>query len=294
MYMIYVNFSPGEQESFLRNVKKRLGFTWREFSNFLNVSNGMVYLYLREESKISYSNYQKICDKVEITPLDVDVIEIKNKEYEITKPRLNKKFSEFLGIIAGDGYLNPDTYEVSVILDSVLDLNYSDYVIDLYSVLFNIDARKFFEDDADALKCYSYSKQLFELLTEEFNMAYSRRKGKNKIPEKVKRNKEFLISYMRGLFDTDGSFHRHRYEDAMLGIFSRDERFLKEVRKEMKGLGFNFSISGKNMYIYSDDDIDRFFNVIGSSNPKHKRKYLYYKNKGTVPLTKDIRSNLVY
>jgi len=285
--MKYINFSKNKQSSFLRLIKKKTNYSWKQLAYFLKVNRSMIYFYLNEHSRLPYNHYIKLCELAKIRIKDnIKLIDIKNKEEKIKIPKLSNKFAEFIGSLAGDGHLNKITYEVSITVDKYLDKNYSNHIISLFDELFNIKARKYIQKNK--VKCFVYSKKLVELLSNKYNIPVGKKKGKLHIHKEIKQNKNLLKAYIRGIFDTDGSFHRHHKKDAMLGIISKDYVFIKELKNALNKLNFNASLSNKNLYIYRKEEIDRFFKEIKPSNMKHVSKYIYYKKDGEVPLTKEL------
>lgn len=102
--------------------------------------------------------------------------------------------------------------------------------------------------------------------------------GKLKIPEQIKNSRRFLISYLRGLFDTDGTIYIRRKKDLVLEISSADGRFLKEVNESLCSLGFNSRKYKKHLSLYNKKDIVKFFNLIKPANSKHLKKFNLYKS----------------
>ena len=284
--MKYLNFPKNQQTLFLKSIKSKTKYSWRRLAGVLNVNRSMLYFYLNESSKLSLDRYIKLCDLAKIRPKNIETIEIKNKQVTINIPSLSNLLAEFVGALAGDGHVNDVTYEVSISMDKDLDNQYSNHIIYLFTTLFNMTTRKFVQKNK--VKCYVYSKSLVYYLSETFLIPIGKKKGKLHIPQQIKNNNTLLNSYIRGVFDTDGSFHRHHKNSAMLGFFSRDETFLKELQTALRKFKFNTYLNGKNLYIYRKDQIDKFFKEIAPSNQKHTSKYESYIKNGFVPLTKDI------
>ena len=286
--MKHINFPQNKQTLFLRLIKSKTNFSWKKLAQFLNINRSMIYFYLNEHSKLPFDSYKKLCKLTNIKIKNVKLIEIKNKEEEINLPKLDKFLSEFLGALAGDGHMNNITYEVSISLDKDLDKKYAIYILDLFKDLFNIKARTYIQKESNKIKCFVYSKRLVNFLSKEYGVPIGKKKGKLNIPFKVLCNNSFLRCYIRGVFDTDGSFHRHHEKDAMLGLISMDKKFIVQLQSALTKLNFTSSLSDKNLYIYKKLEIDRFFGELMPSNYKHIFKYEVYKKRGTVPLTKEL------
>lgn len=287
--MKYVKFPKNRQKEFLILIKNKTASSWKQISSLLKVNRSMVYFYLNEHSRLPHESYKKLCHLAKIKrKKNIRLIEIKNKEEKIKIPKLSVKLAEFLGALAGDGHTNKITYEVSISLDKDLDEKYSTHVVRLYQELFGIQARKYVQTKYNKVKCCVYSKKLVEFLSTNHNVPTGNKKGKLTIPKNISQNNRLLKAYIRGMFDTDGSFHRHHKNDAMLGIISRDYSFIQELKQALTKLNFTASLHGKNLYIYRKKEIERFFRELKPSNAKHLNKYAHYKKFKEVPLTKDI------
>ena len=287
--MKHVVFPKGKQTQFLTSVKKKTNKSWEELAQILKVSRSMIFFYRNEHSKLPHKHYLILCRlaSIKIDP-HLQTINIKNKPEKIKISQLNEKFAEFLGALAGDGHMNKVTYEISISMDKDLDKQYAKQVLKLYKELFDIKARTYIQKDYNKIKCFAYSKELVNYLSNKYNIPIGKKKGNLRIPKQIKNNKPLLRAYIRGLFDTDGSIHRHHPKTAMLGIISRDPAFIKDVKQALVKLNFTVSLSNKNLYIYKKKEIDRFFKEIKPSNAKHNYKYKYYKKHQRVPLTKEL------
>ncbi|PLW80733.1 hypothetical protein C0585_01145 [Candidatus Woesearchaeota archaeon] len=285
--MKYINFSKSEQLEFMTKIKQEINESWDSIAKKLEINRSMIFFYRNGHSKISQINYEKLCKLANIKEsINLKFIEINNKKNTIKIPKLTETLSEFIGSLAGDGHINNINYEVSISMDKNVDSDYSNHTQLLFKKLFNLKAKK--HTQKNSTKCYVYSKELVEFLSEKYKIPIGKKKEKLKIPLKIKKNNLLLKAYIRGVFDTDGSFHRHRPKDAMLGISSRDESFLNEIEESLKKLKFPTYRKLKDVYIYNKKEIDRFFKEIKPSNRKHTKKYNFYLKNGFVPLHKDI------
>ncbi len=283
-----LNIKKEEQILFLREVKKRLKLPWRRIASLIKVHRSMVYFYLNGHSKLPYAHYLRLSSLSGVKLSIINLVDIKNREANISKPKLSNKLAEFIGALAGDGHLNTITYEVSITLHKDLDKEYSKYILSAFEDLFGINARSQVQDEYHKIKCFCYSKRLVNFLSEKYAIPTGKKMNKLHIPHLIRKNEGLSKAYLRGLFDTDGSFHRHRKDDAMLGIFSGDFSFIQEIKQVLDTFNFPNYLNKKNLYIYNQKEIARFFSLIKPRNKKHLIKYAYYKKYGIVPLTKDL------
>lgn len=270
-----MNFPKKEQITFMKGIKRGSNLTWKVIAQSIGISKSMVFFYLNGKSKISKENYEKLCKIANVEPNCHDYIIIKNKTQEIKIPNgLDENLAEFLGLLAGDGYVSNVNYEVSITCHKILDKDYiNNKVSRLFFDLFSMNVIIKEEKNNNVIRCLVHSKILSEYLTSNFQVPSGKKKGKLHIPGLVKPKKELLISYIRGLFDTDGSVYLRRKSGLVISIISRDSVFLDEVKDALNGLDYSPSISGKNLYIYRQEQVKRFMVEISPSNRKHLQRY---------------------
>lgn len=261
-------------------VKRNSNLTWEDIANALEITKGMIHFYLNGKSKISKNNYEKLCKIAMIKPANQSYIAVKNKTQKIKIPKLNNDLAEFLGLLAGDGHVSKVNYEVSVTCHKELDKDYAtNRVTKLFLDLFSLNAIIKENKNNNAMKCLVHSKMLSEYLTTYFQIPRGKKKGKLHIPIQIRTEKELLASYVRGLFDTDGSIYLRRKSSLVLSIISRDPIFLNEVKNALTELGYSPSVSGKNLYIYTQKEVKRFMIEVKPSNEKHLNRYDNFINK---------------
>ena len=288
--VICLKFSNGNQRKFLLKVKERLYCSWDQIAKDIGVHRQTIFAYLRESCMMSKNNFIKLCkiSKLNQNKFDYKEIIVMNEEIKIKYPKLSRDLSEFIGILAGDGHISAkEPYEVSIVAHKILDKNLiEDYLYNLIKKLFNINPNISYQKNK--VKIRSYSRKLREFLINEYHLPYGNKLGKLKIPEVIKQNPNYLKTYIRGLFDTDGSFHRHHKNTACVEISSNDSKFLQDVKEAFNKLNFKSSVSSKNLYIYDTSEIHKFFKEIGSKNFKNIIKYERFKKEGKVPTNKEI------
>ena len=101
-----------------------------------------------------------------------------------------------------------------------------------------------------------------------------------------------MKAFLRGLFDTDGGFHRHYKTTAQIQITSYSVEFRKQVWEALKQFGFKAGMTCENINIYDKKEIDKFFTQISPNNPKHLRKYAIFKETGIAPLQRELSKTL--
>jgi DNA-binding CsgD family transcriptional regulator len=249
--MEYIDFNMNKQKEFMRLVKFKSNYTWKEIARYLKINRSMVYFYLGGHSKISLKNYNMLCALAKIKRNGRSIVEINNK----TKPikilkSINNELSELLGILSGDGHISKTNYEVSVSGNLREGKDYmTKHVKGLFEKLFWCHVRIYEYRPNNNIKCIVNSKMLVEFLNKIYGLPIGKKKNRLHIPTQIMHNKSHIKNYLRGLFDTDGSVYKRRKKDLVISIIARDKVFLEEVKNGLITLGYTPSISGKNLYI---------------------------------------------
>lgn len=287
----YVKFLKNKQKEFMKEIKLKYKNSWDNLAYLLKINRSMIFIYLNEKCKIPYERYKFLCNKFNIkeNKYKVKLLSIKYKGQNINLPNLSPSLAEFLGILAGDGHLTKINYEISVCGNKILDKKYFNLHLNkLFKQLFNIKPQVFIHKNINYIKYKIHSKQLLFYLSNTFGLPIGKKKNKLNIPNQIY-NSPYSKDYIRGLFDTDGSFHRHHKKTAAIEIVSADKNFLKQIFNSFKYLNFSPCRSNKSVYLYQKKEIEKFFKEIKPANNKHLFKYKIYQQKGYVPLTINVR-----
>ena len=126
--------------------------------------------------------------------------------------------------------------------------------------------------------------ELVEYLTQKLGLKMGNKvKQKIDVPKWIMRKRNYKTACLRGLVDTDGTVIIHKYKSKnryyvykKLGFTSRSFPLLKSVNNILTGLKIKNRIA-KDQYdirIEAIDDVKKYFDLVGSSNPKHLKRYL--------------------
>ena len=239
-----------------------------------NISRSMFYHYLSGKYDIPKNIFLEL-QNISETKIE-DYEEIEKDKYllkEIIKPILNSSFAETIGILNGDGHIAPLNHEICVVI-SHMEEDYFGYLKDLFEETFNLSFKRY--QQGTRLKLRTNSKKMADHLHNEYNLPKGNKMGKLKIPKQILNSKELLIAYLRGLYDTDGTFYLRRKKDPVVEISSADPRFLKEIQESLISLNFNVGRGKNRVYIYDKTHINDFFKLIKPANPKHLKKHQNY------------------
>ncbi len=292
--MDYAVFKNDKQKKFMKEVKTKSKITWRELAEIYKISKRSLYLYQANKVLIPFELYLKFCVyiKIDKNKYQLTTKQINNKQKIFLKPKESKVFAEFLGALNGDGHLDPQTYELCIVSEKVLDEFYiSKRVPYLIEKLFGLKSSIYIQDNL--IKARIYSKGVINFLNKEYEIPLGKKLEKLKIPKFIFKNKKLQENYLRGLFDTDGTFYGRRNNEPVLGYTSLNPDYLNSVKDLLKIKGFNFGITGKDLYLYNRKQIDLFFKRIKPQNKKHLIKYNLFKKKGKILKTSELRNYML-
>lgn len=194
---------------------------------------------------------------------------------EINIPTKDARLAEFVGIMIGDGCISD--YALRITLDTLVDKDYISYVVKLLKYLFNVDPTIFVHTDSRATDIIIQRKNLIDFcINIGLNIGHKIRQNID-VPVWVKSDNEFSIACVRGLFDTDGCIFNHRYivhkreyNYTKIAFTNKCPLVIKFVKDILLKLGFCVRISknGNDVRIESKKDVQRYVDIIGTSNPK--------------------------
>ena len=284
---LFLDLPKGKQNELLLYFKNMLGVTWIKIAELLKINKSMVYFYRNDVCRMPVSHIEKLCSlvNIEIAKLQINTISMPHcVRKKVLFPRQSESFAEFMGVLSGDGCLSRASYLVCVTCDGVLDYLYvTRVVIPLFKDLFGIVPK--LRSQNGAVHCWVYSKNLFEFLSNKFPVG--KKKNKLCVPSWIIKNRKYSIAFIRGLFDTDGGVHRHHKNSIQLGFTSSSQSFLLQVFNLMEKIGLNPKLGKYDIWFFGDSAVE-FFEIIHPNNPKHIFKFKQFKERGAVPLSKEL------
>lgn len=199
----------------------------------------------------------------------------------MNKPIKSKKLAEFIGIMLGDGGFASKNRQICITLNNRDDTEYIKFVSNLIDELFHRKPSVIRCKDAMASMIMVSSTDLVDYLKKLGLRPGNKIKLQVDIPEWIKNSKSYSISCVRGLMDTDGCVFNHRYKVnnkfynyTKLSFTSYSQPMRKSVYEILKSIGLKSRLFGyRDVRIDSQKDVENYFKLIGSSNPKHLNKY---------------------
>jgi hypothetical protein len=196
----------------------------------------------------------------------------------IRSPEKSVDLAEFLGILIGDGGVT--RYQVTVSLSSLVDTDYVPYVVNLGNTLFGIEPLVRYETDENCVSIIYSSARLVKFLEQQDLRPGNKLRNGLDMPTWVTQNRDYAIACTRGVFDTDGCVfaERHKikgklYSYPRLSFVSASMQLLGTVYDIFLSLGFKPNLRYRRVNLELRHDIASYFAIIGTSNPKHLRRW---------------------
>ncbi|MBU2579799.1 LAGLIDADG family homing endonuclease [Patescibacteria group bacterium] len=169
--------------------------------------------------------------------------------------------AELIGVILGDGHIGkfPRT-EVLEIYSNSNNPGFVNRYTTLVEQTFNKKPKVSKRKTSNCINIVIYQKNISKRLGIP---AGARGDKCFHIPRWICNNKEYLIRYLRGLFEAEGSFNVHLPTYTYKFIFAnRNESLLKNVFRALRILGFNPHKTYKNIQISRKEEVYRCKDLI--------------------------------
>lgn len=271
----FIKLNSKDRTLLIQKAKVNCSKNYHEFAKRLGVTRDMVFKYARGDYLIPEKIFLKLTGLSKFKPKNYQIIEKEKYNRKIfVVPNMNEDLAEIFGVLNGDGHLSKINHEISVIGNVNTDEGYFNYLKKKFENLFGIKFK--IEKFEHYIKLRAYSIDLVNWLNKEHGFPKGKKKGNLKIPKSVLYKSSILSSYLRGLFDTDGTFYTRRDNEPVIEISSADKRYLRQIKEQLSLIGFKAGIGEHRIFLYNKEEIERFFNKLKPSNPKHLNKYREY------------------
>lgn len=203
-----------------------------------------------------------------------------NVRLPINKPKKSQDLAELVGIILGDGGIS--ARQLTITLHRYDDKEYGLFVIKLIKKLFGVTPAVYKNTNGLANNIVVSRTELINYCVKNLGLKIGNKvKQQVDIPKWIKNNKKFRIACVRGLVDTDGSIYNHRYSVRgkkysykKISFTSLSKRLARSVYGILKENGLNpGAYRNKDVRLESRDDVNMYFKVFNSHNPKHLNRY---------------------
>ena len=199
----------------------------------------------------------------------------------IDRPSLNKELAEAVGIMLGDGsnYANFEkgAYQIRIASNLRTERSYLlNFVRPLFESLFGTKCRILPIKKSGVIYACFDSKEMGYFF-DSIGVPFGGNKSTVGIPRWVWKDDIFLISCLRGLFDTDGSIYIFSKKSPNLlrvSFKNANLQLLEDVRKALLKLGFHpGKITSRSVSITRKEDVVHFMREIGFNNLKNQERF---------------------
>jgi hypothetical protein len=197
----------------------------------------------------------------------------------IKRPTHSSQLAEFTGILLGDGGISPT--QVSITLNSVSDKDYVNFVASLVEELFDVRPSQYFRKGDMSVDLVISRVLLVRFCNSVLGLPVGNKITNGaSIPKWIMKRLAYKKACLRGLIDTDGSVIIHTYKSQgktyrykKIGFTSRSNVLLHSVSWILSDLGIRHREYGHDIRIESQKDVQSYFSLVGSHNPKHLKRY---------------------
>lgn len=317
-----VKLFKGQQKEFLDNVAKKTRLSPNEISRLSGVCRRTYFDWRREKHQMTHETLLKL-QKISRIPLPKNIkilpeywstkkaarlgairryelygnpgtpegrrkggMASRNKtRKEINIPRKSPLLAEFAGILLGDGGIRGN-HQVTISYNTKTDREFSVFIRRVASSLFGVNSSIYPRKGTNGADIVISGTNLVEFLS-NVNILKRGNKIANQIdiPGWIKAKRNYKISCLRGLMDTDGGVYYHKYKInrqwyryPRLSFSSASAPLLRSVGRILENLDFNPKIGANKITLYRLPEIKRYFEEIGTHNPKHCNRYKAFCN----------------
>lgn len=188
--------------------------------------------------------------------------------------------AELCGILLGDGGITDS--QVRVTLHKKDDAAYANFVSQLMDQVLKEKPSEFKRENTInlTLSSIAFVRELEKIGLKRGNKVVNQ----VGVPIWILKNKRYASVCLRGLVDTDGGvyFHHHitkgkKYVHFGLCFTNSSRPLLRAVFDTLLQNSFNPKIAnGRQVFLYNFNEVKKYFEVIGSNNPKHLNRLKSY------------------
>jgi DNA-binding XRE family transcriptional regulator len=200
----------------------------------------------------------------------------------LQKPNISTELAEFIGILLGDGGITSS--QVTVSLNRIDDRDFVSYLRILIQNLFKLNPSVKEREKEGVVNVVISRTELVKFLVKIGLQVGNKVKHQVDVPVWIKESEKFTKFCLRGLFDTDGCFYvdRHHWRDKLycnagMDFTNRSLPLVNFFKTNLIKFGFHPTQTGEfRIRLRRESEIVSYFRKIGSSNPKHIKKFRGY------------------
>lgn len=172
----------------------------------------------------------------------------------------NADLSELIGVILGDGHIQrfPRTERLLIVGNSN-NPKFIEHYADLVEKVFHKKPHSAKVHGENAIRISLYQKRISERL----GIPLGSRKGLQfRTPSWISKNRGFLVKFLRGLFEAEGSLSIHRPTYTYnLQFSNRNQSLLNAVKDGLTILGFNPETRPDSVRLRKKAEVENFLKI---------------------------------
>lgn len=194
-------------------------------------------------------------------------------------PQKSKKLAELVGIILGDGGITD--WQLKISLNKETEPEYVEYVAELIVFLFKEPPKKYYFGGRGEKVCVLClgGVNLIEFLERIGLKIGNKVVLQVGVPKWIMKNGNYSIACLRGLVDTDGCIYSHKHTTKGFSCFNygltltnHSKPLLNFAHDVLLKEGFASKINEHSVYLYRQEEVKKYFDIIGSHNQHHFRE----------------------
>lgn len=305
-----LKFKSGFQRRFISEIKIRSKSTWQALAESLDIGvDTLKRDFYCERTTIPKDLALQMLEKYPFETLEnlekkwiENILEgnwgqkkavMVNKK-KIIFPIKSLELAELFGVVLGDGHLNTRGLRIT---GNALEARHYEYISSLIKRLFGLKSKIYTSyTNSNTIVLNVYSRELANFLLDNGIKFGDKIREGSSLPTWIFEKPEFIFSALRGLLDTDGGvyYKQKGYQRAFIEFQTASPFIQNDIIYMLKSTGFVFSKgnNGLNVRIQNQEDLSKFFKLIGSSNPKNIVRYLHFLESGEIPLKDKLISEI--
>jgi len=244
-----------------------------------------------------------------IKQIKLDTSDIEFSKFDIKK---GLKFPDFLsedlaylcGVLSGDGCISINhkkgNYAIPLYGNPKSDVRfYKDIIVPLFKNLFGIEVRPRLVDHRTVYMIPVVSKSLVKFFIKVFDFPIGKKYNKLRIPTIIKSDQKYVISFIRGLADTDFCIslkktNKEYKHYPVIACVSKSRTLIEELSKELAELGlkgyesldykwfdkrFDKELTISRIELVGHKRLLKWMDMIGFESPKNLAKFELWKKR---------------
>ena len=200
----------------------------------------------------------------------------------ITIPGHSTRLAELIGVLMGDGHVG--LYQATVTTNSETDYQHALYIKTLVEDLFKIEVGLKKRHDKKVCTVVISSKAVCHFLVKQGIPQGNKITLGLRIPSWIKKRSTYRNALVRGLFDTDGCVYldihhagQKVYKNLGMAFANQSLPLLSFFKETLEHVGLHPTQKTEfRVFLRRKEDIQRYFDLVGSSNEKHHNKVRQY------------------